>query len=254
MPESAAKLMVFLDAIRDPDTMPFPASPDPTSDSANFMRLLLIGAPGVGKGTQSALLVERLGLMPISSGDIFRKEVEAQTDLGRLAQRYIKSGELVPDGVTIEMMAKRLRDDETRRQGFVLDGFPRTVQQAEALDALLDSMGVKLDSAVSIEVPDETLLHRLAGRMGCTKCGEIYHSENKPPLREGLCDKCNGPLFVRSDDQPETIMERLRVFHETTEPVIDYYAKTGILLRVDGHEGPEETFRQIVDTCLNDHS
>jgi len=211
------------------------------------LRLILIGPPGVGKGTQSALLQERLGLHPISSGDIFRREIDAQTDLGRLAQRYIQHGELVPNGVTIEMMAKRLRNDDTRKDGFVLDGFPRTLRQAEALDEILFQMGMDLDKVVSIEVAEEIILHRLAGRMGCTKCGEIYNNKNKPPMREGLCDKCNGPLFVRSDDEPSTILERLRVFQETTAPVIEYYAKTGTLLRVDGGLGPDETYRQIID-------
>jgi len=210
-------------------------------------RLILIGPPGVGKGTQSALLQTRLGLKPLSSGDIFRREIEAQTDLGRLAQRYIQHGELVPNGVTIEMMAKRLRDDDARKHGFVLDGFPRTVKQAEALDEILFEMDLGLDRVISIEVAEETILHRLAGRMGCTKCGEIYHSKNKPPMREGLCDKCNGPLFVRTDDQPETILGRLKVFKETTAPVIDYYAKTGTLLRVNGSVGPEDTYCQIID-------
>jgi len=208
-------------------------------------RLILIGPPGVGKGTQSALLSARLGMKAMSSGDIFRKEIEAETDLGRLALRYIQHGELVPNGVTIEMMAKRMRDEDTRKKGFVLDGFPRTVKQAEALDEILFEMDMGLDGVISIEVPEETILHRLAGRMGCTKCGEIYHSKNKPPMREGLCDKCNGPLFVRTDDQPETILERLKVFKETTAPVIDYYAKTGTLHRVDGSVSPEDTYRQI---------
>jgi adenylate kinase len=210
------------------------------------MRLILIGPPGVGKGTQSALLTSRLGLRPISSGDIFRKEIEAETDLGRLAKRYIDHGELVPNGVTIEMMAKRLRDAEVRKHGFVLDGFPRTVKQAEALEEILGEMEMKLDKVVSIEVPEELIVRRLTGRMGCTKCGEIYHSINKPPHREGLCDKCNSPLFVRSDDQPETIRERLRVFRENTAPVIAYYEQKGSLQRVDGSVGPEETYRHIV--------
>jgi adenylate kinase len=194
----------------------------------------------------SAFLQERVGVRPLSSGDIFRKEIEAQTDLGRLAQRYIQHGELVPNGVTIEMMAKRLRDVEVRRLGFVLDGFPRTVKQAEALDELLWEMELGLDKAVSLEVPEDMIVHRLAGRMGCTKCGEIYHSRNKPPLREGLCDKCNGPLFVREDDQPETIRHRIQVFWENTAPVIDYYAKTGSLQRVDAAKDPETTYSQIV--------
>jgi adenylate kinase len=213
------------------------------------LRLILIGPPGVGKGTQSALLSARLGLRPISSGDIFRREIEAETDLGRLAKRYIDHGELVPNGVTIEMMAKRLRSEDTRKHGFVLDGFPRTVKQAEALDELLFEMDLGLSKVVSISVPEDVIVHRLSGRMGCTKCGELYHAKNKPPKREGLCDRCNGPLFVRSDDQVDTIKERLRVFRENTAPVIEYFNRTGSLQVVDGSVGPEETFSQIVEGC-----
>jgi adenylate kinase len=210
------------------------------------MRLVLIGPPGVGKGTQSALLAERLGIRPMSSGDIFRKEIEAETDLGRLAQSYIKRGELVPNGVTIEMMAKRLRDDETRRRGFVLDGFPRTIRQAEALDLLLEEMEQPLDKVVCLEVDDQVVIERLSGRLGCTKCGEIYHSVNKPPKREGLCDRCNSPLIVREDDKEETIRERLRVFREQTQPVVDYYATGGKLQRVAADGDPEAAYEQIV--------
>jgi len=211
------------------------------------MRLILIGPPGVGKGTQSALLTSRLGLKQISSGEIFRREIEAETDLGRLAKRYIDHGELVPNGVTIEMMAKKLRADDTRKHGFVLDGFPRTVRQSEALDELLFEMEMDLDKVVSIEVPMEIIVHRLSGRIGCTKCGEIYHSRNKPPKREGLCDRCNGPLFVRSDDHEDSVRERLRQFQEKTAPVIEYYERTGSLQRVDGSVGPEETYSQIIE-------
>lgn len=210
------------------------------------MRLILIGPPGVGKGTQAALLEQRLGLKPLSSGVIFRSEIEAETDLGRLAKRYIDHGELVPNGVTIEMMAKRIRNDEVRRSGFILDGFPRTVRQAEALDEMLQEMGMDIDEVVSIEVHDDVVVGRLSGRMGCTKCGEIYHANTKPPKREGLCDKCNGPLFVRTDDQPETIRDRLRTFHENTKPVIEHYAGRGKLLRIDGSKTPEEVYEAIV--------
>lgn len=210
------------------------------------MRLILIGPPGVGKGTQSALLHQRLGLVPLSSGEIFRQEIENGTDLGRMAKRYIDHGELVPNGVTVEMMAKKLRDEEVQRKGFVLDGFPRTVRQAEALDEILFELNIDLDKVVSLEVAEDIVVERLAGRMGCTKCGEIYHSADKPPMREGLCDRCNSPLFVRSDDRPEMIRERLRVFYEKTAPVIDYYARTGTLQRVDATFGPEQTYAQIV--------
>lgn len=210
-------------------------------------RIILIGPPGVGKGTQAALLESRLGLKPLSSGTIFRAEIEAETDLGRLAQSYINHGELVPNGVTIEMMAKRIRSDEVRKSGFVLDGFPRTVRQAIALDEMLDEMGLHLDKVVSISASDELVVSRLSGRMGCTKCGEIYHSTNKPPKREGLCDKCNGPLFVRTDDQPATIMERLRVFREQTQPVIDYYRDHDMLQVVDGRHDADDVYREICE-------
>lgn len=210
------------------------------------MRLILIGPPGVGKGTQSALLVSRLGLKALSSGEIFRREIEAETDLGRLAKRYIEHGELVPNGVTIEMMAKRIRSGDVRKSGFVLDGFPRTVKQAEALDELLFELDMGLDKVVSIEVAEDVILSRLSGRMGCTRCGEIYHSRNKPPKREQLCDVCNSPLFVRSDDQEETIRERLRVFREQTAPVIDYYARSGDLERIDGKLEAEAVYERIV--------
>lgn len=211
------------------------------------MRLILIGPPGVGKGTQAALLEARLGLKPLSSGTIFRAEIEADTDLGRLAKRYIDHGELVPNGVTIEMMAKRIRSDEVRRKGFVLDGFPRTVRQAEALDEMLGEMGMGIDRVISLEVDEDVVVRRLGGRMGCTKCGEIYHSHTKPPKREGLCDKCNGPLFVRSDDQPETIRERLHAFHENTAPVIAHYERLGKLHRVPAEAPPEAVYDRIVD-------
>lgn len=211
-----------------------------------MMRLVLIGPPGVGKGTQAAMLESNLGVKPLSSGVIFRSEIDAETDLGRLAKRYIDHGELVPNGVTIEMMAKRLRSDDVRKNGFVLDGFPRTVRQAEALDELLEQMEMHLDCAISLEVPDEIVIERLAGRMGCTKCGELYHAINKPPMREGLCDKCNSPLIIRSDDKPETIRERLRIFHENTRPVIEYYESKGVLQRVDGRGDPKTVYCQIV--------
>ena len=165
------------------------------------MRLILIGPPGVGKGTQSALLVARKGLIPLSSGDIFRKEIEAKTDLGRLAKRYIDHGELVPNGVTIEMMAKRLRDEEVRKGGFVLDGFPRTSRQAEALDEILFEMEMGLDKVVSIEVDEETIVARLSGRLGCTKCGELYHSREQAAEARGALRQVRLAAF-RADGRP----------------------------------------------------
>lgn len=212
------------------------------------VRLIFLGAPGVGKGTQSNLLHTRLGLSPLSSGMIFRGEIEAQTDLGRLAQSYIQHGQLVPNGVTIEMMFKRLRSDEVRKHGFILDGFPRTLRQAVALDELLDEMGTPLTEVIELSVSDDILMSRLSGRLGCTKCGEIYHSVTKPPLREGLCDRCNSPLFVRSDDKPEAIRERLKIFHETIEPLRQYYGEKNLLASLQAGDDPEELYHQIVKT------
>ncbi len=209
-------------------------------------RLLLIGPPGVGKGTQSALLRDRLGVVPLSSGDIFRREIEAKTDLGRMAQRYIEHGQLVPNGVTIEMMAKRIGDSEIRKHGFVLDGFPRTVRQAEALQEILEELEMGLTLAISLTAPDDLIVSRLTGRLGCTKCGEIYHSATKPPKREGLCDKCNGPLFVRSDDTPGTVLDRLSVFRQQTAAVLDFYRDLGKLRVVDASSDAETAYAQIV--------
>lgn len=219
------------------------------SATSNAPHYVLLGPPGVGKGTQAALLEKRLGIIPLSSGVIFRAEIEAQTDLGRLANRYISHGELVPNGVTIEMMAKRIEAQETREHGFVLDGFPRTLRQAEALDEMLSEMGMNLTKVISLVVEESVLLARLAGRLGCTKCGEIYHSVNKPPKREGLCDKCNSPLFARSDDKPEAIKERLDIYHKNIEPLVTYYTEQGILEVIESGDDPEGVYRQIVATA-----
>ncbi len=210
------------------------------------MRVILIGPPGVGKGTQAALLGGRKGVPSLSSGEIFRREIEAQTDLGRMAQRYISHGELVPNGVTIEMMAKRLRDPEIRRSGFILDGFPRTVRQADSLQEILADLGLPLQRVYSLYAPDELIVSRLSGRMGCTKCGAIYHSLSKPSTREGYCDVCNSPIVVRTDDQPDTIRERLRIFREETAPVIEFYEELGLTRVIDASRDAEEVYKDIL--------
>lgn len=218
-----------------------------TASNPNFCpRLVLMGPPGVGKGTQAILLEKRLGIEQISSGMIFRSEIEAQTDLGRLAKRYIEHGELVPNGVTIEMMAKRIRSDSARKCGFLLDGFPRTLRQAESLDEMLTEMELHLTKVIELQIEESILMQRLAGRMGCTKCGEIYHSESKPPKREGLCDKCNSPLFVRSDDKPEAIRERLQIFENTIEPLREYYSRRNLLAIIHGNDDPEQVYDEIL--------
>jgi len=210
------------------------------------MNLILIGPPGVGKGTQAALLQAHYGIHPYSSGVIFRAEIEAETDLGRLAKSYIDDGRLVPDGVTIEMMAKRLRSSEARHDGFMLDGFPRTERQAVALDKILLDSDLVLNAVISLELPDEILVSRLSGRLGCTKCGAIYHQTNHPPKRDWICDSCNSPLLVRSDDTPEAILERLNIFKENTKPVIDHYQAFGLVKSIDANRPPEVVLKDIV--------
>ena len=212
------------------------------------MNLILIGPPGVGKGTQAALLHERLGLRILSTGVIFRQEIEAETDLGRLAKRYIDHGRLVPNGVTIEMVSKRMRRADVLHQGFVLDGFPRSVEQAEALEEILEELDAHIHRVVELHLETELLVKRLSGRLGCTKCGAIYHATNKPPKREGLCDECNSPLFVRSDDTPEAIRQRLEIYEETTKPVVEFYREREMLTTFDAHLDPEELYNRITES------
>lgn len=210
------------------------------------IRIILIGPPGVGKGTQSAFLTEQFGVVQISTGDLFRNHMKAGTSLGNLAKRYIEQGRLVPNGVTLEMLAERMRMPDVQKKGFILDGYPRNVDQAHALAGLLEELEENLDAVIAIEVGDDTLVKRLSGRMGCTKCGAIYNMANKPPKRDWICDVCNSPLFVRDDDKPETIRERLKIFHEQTKPVVDHYAETGIVTRIDGTLEPAVVYQEIL--------
>jgi adenylate kinase len=210
------------------------------------MRILLIGPPGVGKGTQAGRLQAHSGAVPLASGDIFRSEIRNQTELGLLAKDYMDRGELVPDEVTIRMMEGRLLEPKVQECGFILDGFPRTVAQAVALDGLLDRMGLTLEKVVALDVDDEIVVDRLGGRRTCLKCGEIYHMRSRPPKTDEICDKCGSELAIRPDDRPETIRERLRVFHSSTEPVESYYENKGLLRRIDGSASPDEVFESIL--------
>lgn len=209
------------------------------------MRIVLIGPPGVGKGTQAARLVQELGLAHVASGDIFRSELREQTELGKLAKAYMDRGELVPDDITVKMIAGRLATPEIRKSGFVLDGFPRTVGQATALTEMLEELGTPLDAVISIETDDAVVVDRLAGRLTCPNCGQLFHRTSRPPKVEGRCDQCSSELEVRADDREETIRERLRTFHNLTQPVIDHYAAIGLLKRIDGGQSPDEVYAQI---------
>ncbi len=200
------------------------------------MKLILLGAPGAGKGTQAEVICDHLSIPAISTGNIIRAALKAQTEMGLKAKDYIEKGLLVPDDVVIGIIQDRLREDDCKN-GFILDGFPRTVPQAEALDR----MGVKIDLVIDIEVPDEKIATRMAGRRVCANCGASYHTLYKQPKTEGVCDNCGGALTQRKDDEAQTVLERLRVYHEQTEPLIAYYKAKGNLRVVEGQEEVADT-------------
>ena len=199
------------------------------------MDLILMGAPGAGKGTQSAKISEKWQIPAISTGDILRAAIKSGSELGKTAKSYIDAGQLVPDEVVIGLIKERLASPECKN-GFILDGFPRSIPQAEALDA----MGVNIDVVLSLTVEDEVIVKRMSGRRVCA-CGASYHVESNPPKTEGICDKCGSELFVRSDDNPETVQKRLKTYHEQTEPLEAYYAAKGKLVRVAGRDLVEDT-------------
>ena len=210
------------------------------------MFLVFLGAPGAGKGTQAAIITQRLGLVHIASGDLFRQAVKAGTEVGRTVENYMKRGELVPDEVTIRVILERLEGPDCK-EGCIFDGFPRTLEQARVLDKALADKKKNIDKAIYIEVPEEELLKRLAGRWTCQKCQAIYHEVTSPSSEPGKCDKCSGDLFQRSDDNEETIKERLKVYFAQTIPLLDYYQAEGKLARIDGRPGIEEITEQIID-------
>ena len=195
------------------------------------MNLILLGAPGAGKGTQAEILCDRLQIPTISTGNMIREALKSGTEMGLKAKAYIEAGQLVPDEVVIGIVDERLHQDDCQN-GFILDGFPRTIPQAEALDR----MGITIDHVVDIHVPDEVITRRVSGRRVCLDCGNTYHVETKKPLQDGVCDRCGSTLVQRKDDQPETVQERLHVYHDQTEPLRDYYEATGKLLVVDGQQ------------------
>lgn len=209
------------------------------------MKIIMLGAPGAGKGTQAKLIAEKYGVPHISTGDIFRANIKNGTELGREAKEYMDKGLLVPDELTVRLLLDRVAQEDCKN-GYVLDGFPRTIPQAEVLDKELTKLGDSVDFAVDVDVPDENIIRRMSGRRACLNCGATYHIVNIPPKKEGICDVCGSELVLRDDDQPETVKNRLKVYHEQTQPLIEYYTGKGVLRTVDGTLPMEEVFDAIV--------
>lgn len=210
------------------------------------MKLIMLGAPGAGKGTQAKRIAAKYGIPHISTGDIFRANIKNGTELGKKAQTYMDQGLLVPDELVCDLVVDRIQQSDCEK-GYVLDGFPRTIPQAEALTAALEKLGTGIDYAINVEVPDANILNRMGGRRACLGCGATYHVEFNPPKQEGICDTCGAELVLRDDDKPETVQKRLDVYHEQTQPLIDYYTKAGKLAEVDGTKDMDDVFAAIVD-------
>ncbi|MGA7870818.1 MAG: adenylate kinase [Candidatus Binatus sp.] len=209
------------------------------------MRLVLLGPPGAGKGTQARALGALWGIPQVASGDLLRAVVREDSELGREAASYMDRGQLVPDELVLKLVAARLRKEDAR-PGFILDGFPRNVKQAEALAAGLERAGLKLDKVVAVIVPDEEIVKRISGRRTCRNCNAMYHVVFEPPKKPGVCDKCGGELYQRDDDAEETVRERLKVYAETTRPLLDHYARLGLLAQVDGVGRTDEVEKRIL--------
>ena len=209
------------------------------------MKLIMLGAPGAGKGTQAARVAAELQIPHISTGDIFRANIKNGTELGKKAKAFMDAGKLVPDELTCDLVADRIAKDDCAN-GFILDGFPRTIPQAEALDKVLVSRGEKVDYAVNIDVPDEAIISRMSGRRACVTCGATYHIQFNPPKKEGICDNCGGELILREDDKPETVKTRLNVYHEQTQPLIAFYQAKGVLVTVDGTQALDDVFKAVL--------
>ncbi len=216
------------------------------------MKIIMVGAPGAGKGTQAKRIAEKYDIPHVSTGDIFRANLKEGTELGLKAKVYMDQGALVPDEITIGMLMDRIHQADCKN-GYVLDGFPRNIPQAEALTAALDASGESIDAVIDVNVPDENIMERMSGRRLCRKCGEGYHTMFNPPRVDGVCDVCGGELYIRDDDQPETVKKRLTVYHDQTQPLIEYYTKQQILKSVDGTQRMDKVFADIV-TILDAYS
>ncbi|MBE5908335.1 MAG: adenylate kinase [Lachnospiraceae bacterium] len=209
------------------------------------MKIIMLGAPGAGKGTQAKQIAGKYNIPHISTGDIFRANIKNNTELGQKAKTYMDQGLLVPDELTCDLVVDRIQQDDCVN-GFVLDGFPRTIPQAEALENALAKLNESMDFAIDVDVPDENIVNRMSGRRACLKCGATYHIVSIPPKKEGVCDNCGSELVIRDDDKPETVQKRLNVYHEQTQPLIDFYSKKGILKSVDGTQPMDKVFEDIV--------
>ena len=208
------------------------------------MKIIMLGAPGAGKGTQADKICAKYNIPHISTGDIFRANIKNNTELGQKAKSYMDQGLLVPDELVVDLVVDRVKAEDCQN-GYVLDGFPRTIPQAEALDAALAKEGAKVDFAINVEVPDENIINRMSGRRACLTCGATYHIEHVPPKAEGICDTCGSELILRDDDKPETVSNRLKVYHDQTQPLIDFYTKKGVLKSVDGTVDMMDVFAAI---------
>lgn len=210
------------------------------------MKIIMLGAPGAGKGTQAKMIAEKYSVPHISTGDIFRANIKNGTQLGMEAKKYMDQGLLVPDELTVKILLDRVAKEDCAG-GYVLDGFPRTIPQAEALDQALAKISQSMDYAIDVDVPDENIVNRMSGRRACLNCGATYHIVSIPTKVEGVCDRCGSQVVLRDDDQPETVKKRLDVYHEQTQPLIDYYKKQNILKTVDGTQPMEKVFDAIVE-------
>lgn len=210
------------------------------------MKIIMLGAPGAGKGTQAKMIADKYGVPHISTGDIFRANIKNGTELGKQAKEFMDKGLLVPDELTVKLLLDRVAKDDCSN-GYVLDGFPRTIPQAEVLDKELAALGESVDYAINVEVPDENIINRMSGRRACLKCGATYHVVNVPSKKEGICDVCGSELVQREDDKPETVKNRLSVYHDQTQPLIDYYETKGVLRSVDGTIPMEQVFAAITE-------
>ena len=214
------------------------------------MKLIMLGAPGAGKGTQAARVAAELKVPHISTGDIFRANIKNGTELGKKAKAYMDAGNLVPDELTVDLVIDRVAQDDCK-EGYILDGFPRTIPQAEVFTQQLAKNGDKIDYAIDVEVPDENIITRMGGRRSCPNCGATYHIQYIPPKKEGICDSCGEALVLRNDDKPETVKNRLNVYHESTQPLIDFYKEQDVLREVDGTQDMKDVFDAIVAILEN---